>query len=205
MLKVGLTGGIACGKSMVSAMLAHKGALIIDADLLAREAVAPGEPAWQEIRDWLGDTYLCADGTLDRQRIGTLVFDSVVARERLNAIVHPRVIDLFQHYSYELEQKGGEGSFQVWDVPLLLEVGMDSYVDLILVVAARQTIQVERLCQRDGLTEAQALQRIRSQMPVADKIRVADYVIYNNGTEDELRSQVERFQEIIMRRGGYHS
>ncbi len=186
---------------MVSAMLAHKGALIIDADLLAREAVAPGEPAWQEIRDWLGDTYLCNDGTLDRQRIGTLVFDSAAARERLNAIVHPRVIDLFQHYSHDLEQKG-EGVFQIWDVPLLFEVGMDHYVDLVLVVAARQTIQVERLCQRDGLTEAQALQRIRSQMPVADKIRAADCVIYNNSTEDELRAQVELFHKKIKQRGG---
>ncbi len=202
MLKVGLTGGIACGKSIVATMLADRGAQLIDADQLAREAVAPGEAAWQEIRDWLGDTYFLDDGTLDRRRIGALVFESGAAREQLNAIVHPRVIALFQQYSDAPGQKG-EGVVQVWDVPLLLEVGMERYVDLILVVAARETVQVERLRQRDGLNEAEALQRIRSQMPVADKIRAADCVIYNNGTKDELRSQVEEFwQNINKKRGG---
>lgn len=196
LLKVGLTGGIACGKSMVSAMLAHKGAKIIDADLLAREAVAPGKPAWQEIRQWLDDSYFLDDGMLDRRRIGTLVFSSAAARDKLNAIVHPRVIALFQQYSQYIWQKE-KGALQIWDVPLLIEVGMDSYVDRILVVAAREKVQVERLCRRDGLTEAQALQRIRSQMPVADKIRVADWVIYNNGTEEELRLQVDQFWEKI--------
>ncbi len=204
MLKVGLTGGIACGKSMVATMLADRGALLIDADQLAREAVAPGEAAWQEIMDWLGDAYFLSDNTLDRQRIGFLVFESSAAREKLNAIVHPRVIALFQQYSDALRQKGEE-VVQVWDVPLLLEVGMDRYVDLILVVAAREAVQVERLRQRDNLSEAEALQRIRSQMPVADKIRAADCVIYNNGTKDELRSQVEDFwQNINTQRGGNH-
>lgn len=197
MLKLGLTGGIACGKSMVAAMLAERGALLIDADLLAREVVAPGEPAWQEIRDWLGETYFLSDGTLDRRRIGALVFASGVAREQLNAIVHPRVIALFQQYS--AAQKGADG-IQVWDVPLLLEAEMECYVDLILVVAAHEAVQVERLCRRDGLTQAQALERISAQMPVADKIKAADWVIYNNGTEAELQVAVECFWHEIKKR-----
>ena len=196
MVKVGLTGGIACGKSMVAAMLVRKGALLLDADILAREVVAPGEPAWREIKDWLGDTYLHEDGTLDRVRIAGLVFSSAAAREKLNNIVHPRVIALLRRRSAALDEKG-TGWVQVWDVPLLFEAGMDVTVDLILVVAAGEDVQVQRLVKRDGLSMAQALRRIHAQMPLADKIRSAGYVIYNNGTMDELSVQVDRFWKEI--------
>ncbi|MEW5921779.1 MAG: dephospho-CoA kinase [Bacillota bacterium] len=198
MLKVGLTGGIACGKSTVADMLVQKGALLLDADVLAREAVAPGQPAWQEIKAWLGNAYLLEDGTLDRQRIADLVFNSQAAREKMNAIVHPRVIALFRRHSSELEQKGA-GKIQVWDVPLLIEAKMENEVDLILVVATREDIQVDRLRQRNGLTTAEARRRIRSQMPLTQKIRAADYVIYNNGTTDELQSRVDLFWKKIWK------
>ena len=196
MVKVGLTGGIACGKSMVAAMLVRKGALLLDADLLAREVVAPGEPAWQEIKDWLGDTCLHEDGTLDRVRIAGLIFSSAAAREKLNNIVHPRVIALLRRRSAALEEKG-TGGVQVWDVPLLFEAGLDVTVDLILVVAAGEDVQVQRLVRRDGLSMAQALRRIHAQMPLADKIRSADHVIYNSGTLKELSAQVDRFWKEI--------
>lgn len=196
MIKVGLTGGIACGKSMVAAMLVRKGALLLDADILAREVVAPGEPAWQEIKDWLGDHYLLEDGTLDRGRIAGLVFSSAAAREKLNNIVHPCVIDLLRQRSAALEENG-TGNVQVWDVPLLFEAGLDEAVDLILVVAAREDVQVQRLVQRDGLSKAQAIRRIRAQMPLAEKISAADHVIYNSGTMDELSEQVDRFWNKI--------
>ncbi|HAP32419.1 MAG TPA: dephospho-CoA kinase [Firmicutes bacterium] len=199
MVKVGLTGGIACGKSMVAAMLVRKGALLLDADLLAREVVAPGEPAWREIKDWLGDTYLHEDGTLHRERIAGLVFSSAAAREKLNNIVHPRVIELLRRRSAALEDAGPD-EVQVWDVPLLFEAGMNEVVDLILVVAAREDVQVQRLVQRDGLRMAQALWRIRAQMPLAEKIRSADYVVYNNGTLKELSEQVDRFWQEISDR-----
>lgn len=198
MLKVGLTGGIACGKSMVADLLVEKGALLIDSDQLARDAVTPGAPAWQELRDWLGESYFLEDGSLNRQKTGALVFASAEARERLNAIIHPRIIELFQRRSHAQEKEfGEEAAVQVWDAPLLFEVKMETHVDLVLVVAAMEKIQVQRLCQRDGLTAAEALQRIRSQMSLADKMRAADYIIYNNGTKAELRYQVERFWETI--------
>lgn len=198
MIRIGLTGGIACGKSTVAEMLVQKGALLLDADILAREAVAPGRPAWQEIRDWLGDAYLLADGTLDRRKIADLVFKSTAAREKINEIVHPRVLHLFRQYSIE-QQRKSPNRIQLWDIPLLFEAKLDKEVDLILVVAADENVQIERLKHRNGLGTGEASERIHSQMPMEQKIKAAGYVIYNNGSLEELQQQVDLFWKEISK------
>ncbi len=199
MFKIGLTGGIACGKSTVAEMLARKGARILDADSFAREAVEPGRPAWQEIKTWLGDAYFLADKRLDRQKIADLVFHSPSAREKINGIIHPHVLKMLRRCSDELGKEEG-GRIQVWDVPLLFEAKLDQEVDLVLVVAADETVQAERLKQRNGLSSREAYARIYSQMPLAHKIKAADYVIYNNGSLEALQAQVDLFWEEVMRR-----
>lgn len=190
MLKVGLTGGIACGKSTVAKMLVNKGALLIDADSLAREVVKPGMPAWKDIVEWLGESIVLKDRNLDRSKIARVVFDDEQARAKLNAIIHPRVIQLFIRKSSALEQKNPD-KIQVWEIPLLFEAGMQNLVDFIVVVASTEDKQISRLKQRDGLTWEEAQKRIRSQLPLEEKIKGADYVIYNNDTEALLQAQVD--------------
>lgn len=128
---IGLTGGIACGKSTVAGMLVQKGALVIDADQLAREAVEPGEQAWKEIIQWLGDTVAGEDGSLDRKKIASIVFKDEKSLAKLNSIIHPRVLELFYQRSSELE-KELPGRLLVWDIPLLFET--DTIKELIILL-----------------------------------------------------------------------
>ncbi|MDO9534587.1 MAG: dephospho-CoA kinase [Bacillota bacterium] len=189
MFKVGLTGGIACGKSTVARMLVNKGALLIDADQLARELVEQGKPAWVEIVDWLGEDVLCEDGSLDRLRVAGLVFKNDLHLQKLNAIIHPRVSGLFMERSHELEESYSD-RIQIWDIPLLFEAGFQDMVDFIIVVACSEDIQIKRLRDRDGMTRDEAICRIRSQLELKKKINSADYVIYNDGAEGILEEQV---------------
>lgn len=191
MLKLGLTGGIACGKTTVAKMLILKGALLLDADLFAREVVEPGKPAWVEIVSWLGEKVCQEDGTLDRAQIAALVFSNPEALQKLNSITHPRVKELFFLKSKELAQKYPY-KIQVWDIPLLFEINMHKDVDIVLVVAADKEIQIARLRERDGLSREEALRRISSQMDLQEKIKAADFIIFNNGTISFLQEQVDR-------------
>ncbi len=190
MLKVGLTGGIAAGKSTAAAMLARKGVLLFDADCLARRVVEPGQPAWEEIVKWLGKDYLHKDGTLNRKVIADLVFTDEVSRQKLNSIVHPRVKELFQRKSSE-QKKREPQKIQVWEMPLLFEAKMEHLVDIVVVVASSRDFQVERLMERNGLSRSEALQRIQAQYPLEEKIRRADYVLNNDETEEILQKQVD--------------
>jgi len=199
LLRVGLTGGIACGKSTVARMLLQKGALLIDADELAREVVSPGTPAFEEITAWLGDTVVADDGTLDRSRIADLVFGDCKNLKKLNSIVHPRVIELFCRKSGRLQEQF-PGKLQVWEVPLLFEARMEALVDLIVVVASSEQNQVQRLMHRDGLSREEALRRLQSQLPLRDKINRADVVIYNNGSFKDLQEQVDRLWDELKKR-----
>lgn len=196
---IGLTGGIACGKSTVARMLVSKGALLIDADQLSREAVEPGKQAWKEIIQWLGDGIIGKEGNLDRQKIASLVFNQERSLEKLNNIIHPRVLDLFYMKSSALAEKF-PGKLLIWDIPLLFETGYDKRVDFIVVVASREEIQISRLSKRNGLPREEALKRIRSQMELKKKIEKADFVIYNNDTIALLKKQVDllwkKLQEI---------
>ncbi len=190
MLKVGLTGGIACGKSTVAKMLKDKGAFLIDADQVAREVVEPEQPAFQEIVQWLGEGVVAEDGSLDRQELAQIVFQDQKALSTLNSIVHSRVIQLFEERSNYILQKH-PGAIQVWDVPLLIEAGMQDAVDITVVVVSSEENQLLRLSQRDGLKKNNAIDRVQSQLPMDQKIAVADYVLYNNSTLDDLQAQVD--------------
>ncbi len=197
MLKVGLTGGIACGKSTVARMLERKGALLIDADLLAREAVEPDQPAFQEIVSWLGDHVVTENGMLDREKIAHIVFNDSEAMATLNSIVHSRIHTLFKARSRYLAENH-PSSIQVWDVPLLFESGMHSAVHVVVVVASSEENQLTRLSQRNGFSRDESVARIRSQMPMEEKIRAADYVVENNSTEEDLQKRVDALWETLI-------
>ncbi|MGE5576881.1 MAG: dephospho-CoA kinase [Syntrophothermus sp.] len=189
MLRLGLTGGIATGKSTVSKMLAELGATVIDADAIAREVVEPGRPAWREIVGRFGETVLGPGRALDRRRLGGIVFADERAREDLNRIVHPRVAEEMRRRATAAGKAGAR--VVVLDIPLLFEAGWRDKVDKVLVVAAAPEIQIERLMARDKFSLQEARTRIAAQMPLAEKVRLADYVITNDGAPGETRKQVE--------------
>lgn len=197
MLKVGLTGGIACGKSTVARMLEEKGALLINADQLAREVVEPGQPAFHEIVSWLGNRVLAGDGSLDRSALAQIVFNDHEALSTLNTIVHSRVKKLFEERSRYLSDKH-PACIQVWEIPLLFESAMQFAVNIIIVVASNEENQLMRLYQRNGLSRVDAVARIRSQLPIQQKITAADYVLYNDSTEDYLQKQVDLLWDELL-------
>lgn len=202
MIIIGLTGGIASGKSTVARMLVEKGALLLDADAAAREVVLPGRPAWHEIREWLGDSITGAEGAIDRARLGALIFADPAARRRLEGIIHPRVMELFAARMEEIGQRH-PGAIVIYDVPLLIEAGMDRLVDLVLLVHVPEEIQLSRLQARDNLSAAEALARMRAQMPLAEKRAHAHVIIENSGSLAETRRQLDRFwEDLLNRRGG---
>lgn len=186
-LRVGLTGGIASGKSEVARRLAQRGAVVIDADALAREVVSAGTPGFDAVVAAFGREIVGRDGSLDRPRLAELVFSDVVALAALNAIVHPRV----REAAAGLEAQAPRDAVVVHDVPLLIETGQHADFDVVVVVAADPAVQVERLVDRRGMTEAAAWARISAQAPLASKIAVADIVIDNRGTLAELDAQVD--------------
>ena len=186
---IGLTGGIASGKSTVAGMLADKGAWVVDADQLARRAVEPGSLGIQEITGEFGPGVIAADGSLDRARLGELVFSDEDARRRLNSIVHPKVLELSQEQIRKADRAGAR--LVVYDVPLLFETGREGEFDAILLVAVDPVTQLGRLRQRSGLDESQARARIGSQMPLERKRELATWVIDNSGTLEETRIAVD--------------
>ncbi len=192
MLIIGLTGGIATGKSTVAEMLRHKGALLVDADQLAREAVEPNQPAWQEIVNWLGDSVLLPDRSLDRTKLAQLVFGDPQKLKILNAIIHPRVGNRILELARKIEEEKPD-AVVVYDIPLLIETGMQEMVDLVLLVFAPREFQLKRLVERDGLNPEEAGQRLAAQMPIDEKKRYAHRVIDNSGSLAETRKQVDRF------------
>jgi dephospho-CoA kinase len=197
-LLVGLTGGIATGKSTVSAMLAHLGARIIDADLLAREVVAPGQRAHAEIVQAFGPEVLQDDGYLDRKRLGAIVFADADKRKRLEQITHPAIRVRQERILSVYEEEAFEGVV-VWDAALLLESGSATGMDRVVVVVADPTTELNRLMTRDGLGEEEARRRIASQMPVAEKAKLADYVIDNSGSRAETERQVREVYRTLLR------
>lgn len=192
MLLIGLTGGIASGKTTVAGMLGRQGAVVLDADQIAREVVSPGRPAWREITARFGDAVIAADGSVDRARLGELVFNDPSLLRELNAIVHPRVGQELASRTDEIRRRQPEAVL-IYDVPLLIEAGMQNAVDLVLLVYVSPDVQLKRLRERDGFSEEEALARIGSQMPLDDKRKYADAVIDNSGSLEETAGQVRRF------------
>lgn len=185
----GLTGGIGSGKSTAAALFRERGVPMVDADELAREAVAPGSAGLAQVKSAFGPQILASDGSLDRKQLGALVFADADARRRLNAITHPIVRRLSQERFRALDEQGV--TLAGYDVPLLFEVGLDSVLRPIVVVTAREATQLERILARDGITEQAARERIAAQLPLADKQKRADYVLYNNGSLDALAAQLD--------------
>ena len=188
MLRIGLTGGIGSGKSTVSALLAARGAVIIDADRIAREVVEPGTPGLARIVEAFGDGVLAVDGSLDRAALAAVVFADPDARRRLDGIVHP----LVRARATELAAAAPPDSVVVNDVPQLVETGQASSYDLVLVVEADPATRVSRLVQR-GLTAEDARARIAAQASDGQRRAVADVILDNSGTPEQLAAQVDRF------------
>ncbi len=195
MITVGLTGCIATGKSTVSEMLRELGAYIIDYDILAREVVEPYRSAWNGIVDAFGEIVLYEDLTLNREKLAEIVFDDTEKLQCLNQITHPAVFDTV---AVRVEGIAGEypDALVIHDVPLLIETGVYKNVSKVILVAASPENQLERLLGK-GFTEEDALKRMGSQMPIAQKKEYADYVIDNDGTFEETRKQVNEVFDSI--------
>jgi dephospho-CoA kinase len=187
-LRVGLTGGIASGKSTVSAILRELGAVVIDADQLARDVVAKGTPGLAAVVEEFGPDLLTPEGDLDRPAMGALVFDDESARKRLEAIVHPLVFERIVN----LETQAPPGAVVVHDIPLLAESGRSDTFDAVIVVDAPTDVQVERMLRDRGWTEADALARIAAQASPEDRRSIATYLIENTGSREELRAEVKK-------------
>jgi dephospho-CoA kinase len=186
LLRVGLTGGIASGKSMVAAELAARGAVIIDADVLAREVVEPGTPALGAIVDRFG-TQVLIDGQLDRARLAEIVFADPLARRDLERIVHPAV----RARAAELERAAGEAAVVVHVIPLLVETGQHEDFDLVVTVDADHETQIQRLMARNGFSRTEAEARIAAQASREERRRAADVVLDNTGDVPQLRAQID--------------
>ena len=185
---VGLTGGIASGKSTVGHMLRDAGVDVIDADVLAREAVAPGSVGLAAVHERFGDAVISSDGTLNRPILGALVFVDDGARRDLNGIVHPEVARLAAERLSALREAGA--TVAVYEVPLLFENGLDAVMDTTILVACPDDVQLARIMARDHLNEAQAKARVAAQMPLAQKRQRAAIVIENDGDLDQLLSRL---------------
>jgi len=196
-LLVGLTGSIATGKSTVSRMFAHLGARVIDADLLAREVVMPGQAAYARIVEEFGPQVVQEDGSLDRKALGALVFADARKRKRLEEITHPAIGLRQLRILSVLDEEAFEG-IVIWDVALLFEGGGAARMDRVVVVYADPETERRRLMERDGLSDADARARIASQMPVAEKAKLANHVIDNSGTREETERQVRAVYGALL-------
>jgi dephospho-CoA kinase len=195
-LVVGLTGGIATGKSTVSTILENAGAVIIDADRIAREVVKKGRPAHRAIVENFGKNVLLSDGEINRSVLGDIIFNDPRKKELLNSIVHPHVRKE-QNLQLKHIEKTNSNTIVILDIPLLIESKMYKDLSEVVVVYAPEHIQIKRLIQRDGISEADALTRIRSQMPIEEKKDKATIVIDNSGTRENTRKQVLKiFQRL---------
>lgn len=192
---VGLTGGIASGKSTVSSHLRELGAYVIDADQVARAVVEPGEPALDEIVARFGQGVLDAQGCLDRAALGKIVFEDPQARAALSMITHPRIGQRMMQEAAEAFERGH--AWVIYDAALLVENNIHAMFDALIVVSLSPERQLERLIGRDGLTQAQAQARIDAQLPLADKVAVADYIVDNSGSRARTLEKTQQLYDQI--------
>jgi len=199
MLIVGLTGGVASGKTAVSGVLKGEGAYIVDADQIARELVQPHQPAWDELVRAFGREILQEDGFIDRKKLAEKVFGDRKQRKVLNQILHPRIKEEMDRRTKEIGQKDPE-AIVVIDAPLLVELGGRRKVDTLIVVTSTPNQQMERLKERDGRSPEEAQGIFTAQMPVDEKVKLADIVIRNEGSLEEMEKRVKGvFQELRKR------
>jgi dephospho-CoA kinase len=191
-----LTGGIASGKSTVAGMFHELGAAILDADVVARQVVEPGQPAWYEILDHFGNEMRATAGQLDRKKLGVRVFQDPAERRVLEAIIHPRVIAEMNHQEQQIHQNNPQ-QIIIADVPLLIEANMHTDYHTVMVVYVSEQMQLQRLMQRDHLTEAAARQRIAAQMPLTQKRAYATYVINNESPREQTNKYVRQIYQKL--------
>ena len=189
MLLVGLTGGIGSGKTTVARRLEARGAVVFDADLLARDAIAPGTPGHERVLERFGPNVLAPGGDIDRDALAAVVFADPAARRDLEAIVHPEIRRLFAEGAEAYE---GSDAVVVFSAPLLVETGMHTAFEVLVVVSAPTEAQVDRLLRGRGMSESAIRQRIDAQLPLEEKAAVADVLIDNEGTLEELEGQIDR-------------
>lgn len=194
---IGLTGSVATGKSTVSNMIQQAGIPLVDADIAARKVVEPGTEGLKEIVAYFGEEILLADGTLDRAKLGEIIFKDKEKREKLNEITHPRVKDYMLEARERFFRAGEELVF--FDIPLLFESHLESLVDQIVVVWTTPETELKRLIERNNLTKEDALRRIESQMGIDEKARKADFVIDNNESLEKTQKQVYTFIERFVK------
>lgn len=199
MLLVGLTGGIGSGKSTVARMLEARGAAVFDADLLARQAIAPGTPGHDKVVERFGPNVLAPGGGIDREALAGIVFADPAARRDLEAIVHPEVRRMFAERSERYEDTD---TVVVFSAPLLVETGMHTAFEVLMVVSAPVDTQVERLMRDRGMSEPTIRARIAAQLPLDAKAEVADVLVDNEGTIEDLEGQVDRVWEDLQARAG---
>lgn len=199
MLRVALTGGIATGKSFCSARFAALGVPVVDADLLAREAVAPGSPGLAAIASRFGPSVILEDGRLDRTALGTLIFADRSARADLEAIVHPEV---YRRINEWFAARPAGTRFAIADIPLLYETGQEHDYDCVIVCACAPDEQFRRLVSRDRLSPEAARARLAAQWPIGEKVSRADYVIRTDGAFDETTEQLQQIYRVLTH--GFH-
>jgi dephospho-CoA kinase len=187
---IGLTGGLGSGKSTVAEMLRELGAEILNADQIGHQVYAPGGPAYRDIIDAFGTQVLAADGTVDRRRLASIVFQDPQALQRLNAITHPRIREAIRQRLQELAARGVEVA--VLEAALLLEAGWDDLVDEVWVTVCPPEVAARRAAQRSGISMEEALARVRAQMPVEERARRAQVIIHTDTDLEDTRRQVER-------------
>ncbi len=204
MLKVGLTGGIGCGKSHILREFHKLGVYTIDADEIAHQVILPDQPAYGKILDTFGTEILAADHTIDRKKLGKMVFSDEKERQKLNQIVHPFIREEEARRIAEFEnQETPRSPMLMVDAALMVETGSYRKYDFVIVVYCQPGVQLQRLLSRDRFSREEALQRIGSQMPLLEKIKFADYIIENSGRLSEANEQVKQiFTELLNRSVG---
>ena len=201
MLLVALTGGIASGKSTVARRLAEHGAVIVDADQVARDVVAPGEPALARIAEEFGPGVIAADGSLDRPALGAIVFRDPEGRQKLNAITHPAVLARSREL-FAAAAEADPDAIVVYDIPLLVEAGRHDEFDLVVVVRAATETRIARMVDLRGMTREEALHRLNSQATDSERVAIADVVIDADGTVEETLAQADQLWENLRARVG---
>ncbi|MBW2615888.1 MAG: dephospho-CoA kinase [Deltaproteobacteria bacterium] len=195
---LGVTGGIASGKTTVANFLKDLGAPIIDFDVIARQVVEPGTPSFRAIVELFGEESVDRDGHLDRKRLSEIVFQDEQKRKRLEGIIHPRIVDTFISQSNEIAKKVPDAIIQAV-IPLLFEVGLQHLVHKTLVVYISREKQIERLIKRDKITRDHAANILKAQLPIDEKAGMADFVINNENSLDETKSQVEELWKTLIK------
>lgn len=195
-LLLGLTGGIATGKSTVARMLKEMGAPLIDLDVIAREVVEPEKPAWKDIVGYFGKQVLQADKNIDRKKLSDIVFKDFEKRKKLESFTHPRILEELLRQVNEIAGKDPNAIIQV-DVPLLIELNLQYIFHKVLVVYVSETTQIERLMKRDGISKEEAESRLKAQLPIDEKVGYADFVIKNDQSIEETRQQVEKVWKAL--------